>query len=165
VSFLKIVAQLLREADLQIDSVVAAEFQLTEAQTGWRHSTDTASKRRVREQLNASLRSLPDWPEILDAQRLAEQAKEGQQQQQQQPGPPQQQYPQQTGYVQPQATGYPGQGQYGMQPQQTGYQQGYPGSANPYGQQQPPVQRPAFTGYPQTCVTSSWCCCVLILRG
>lgn len=134
-----VTAQLMREADMQIDSIVAAEYQLKEAQEGWRHSTDAASKRRVREQLNSSLRSLPDWPEVLDAQRLAEQANNPP------PPQPQQQQPQPTGYgaMQPQPTGYGQQPSYGMQPQQTGYQQ--------YGQPAP-MQRPAFTGYPQTCV-------------
>jgi hypothetical protein len=44
------------------DSIAAGAIQLSEVHTGYRHSTDPASKRRVREALNASLRALPDWP-------------------------------------------------------------------------------------------------------
>lgn len=41
------------------DSILASKFQLSEVQSGWRQSTDAASKARVREALNAGLTSLP----------------------------------------------------------------------------------------------------------
>ncbi|KAF8343053.1 uncharacterized protein EI90DRAFT_3285080 [Cantharellus anzutake] len=56
---------LLREADSNIDLVLAAKLQLEEVQSGYRHSSDTASRSRVRQALNAGLRSLPEWPEEL----------------------------------------------------------------------------------------------------
>ena len=43
-------------------SVAASSYQLKEVLDGYRHSTDTASKRRVREAMNAALRSLPEYP-------------------------------------------------------------------------------------------------------
>ncbi|CAE6394738.1 unnamed protein product [Rhizoctonia solani] len=43
----------------------ASEFQLKEVQSGYRHSTDPASKNRVRDALNAGLRSLPEYPPPL----------------------------------------------------------------------------------------------------
>lgn len=45
--------------------IVASSFQLKEAETGYRHSSDAASRARVREHLNAGLRALPEWPEDL----------------------------------------------------------------------------------------------------
>ena len=44
------------------DSVAASSFQMHEVFTGYRQSGDLASKRRVREAINAALTSLPDWP-------------------------------------------------------------------------------------------------------
>ncbi len=35
---------------------------MQEVYTGYRQSGDLASKRRVRESINAALSSLPDWP-------------------------------------------------------------------------------------------------------
>jgi len=35
---------------------------MNEVFTGYRHSGDLASKRRVREALNAALKNMPDWP-------------------------------------------------------------------------------------------------------
>ncbi|KAF9778993.1 hypothetical protein BJ322DRAFT_1101935 [Thelephora terrestris] len=43
-------------------SVAASAYQLKEALQGYRQSTDMASKRRVREAVNAALRSLPEYP-------------------------------------------------------------------------------------------------------
>lgn len=47
---------------LAVDSVAASSFQMHEVFTGYRQSGDLASKRRVREAINAALTSLPDWP-------------------------------------------------------------------------------------------------------
>ena len=44
------------------DTVVAAKFQMQEVQDGYRQSGDLASKKRVRESINAALQNLPDWP-------------------------------------------------------------------------------------------------------
>ncbi|TFK40346.1 hypothetical protein BDQ12DRAFT_680787 [Crucibulum laeve] len=54
---------LLKEADLNFDSVAASTFQMQEVFSGYRQSGDLASKRRVREATNAALQSLPDWPQ------------------------------------------------------------------------------------------------------
>lgn len=43
-------------------SVAASSYQLKEVLEGYRQSTDMASKRRVREAVNAALRSLPEYP-------------------------------------------------------------------------------------------------------
>ncbi|EED77409.1 predicted protein [Postia placenta Mad-698-R] len=53
---------LVREAESNFDSVAASAFQMHEVYTGYRQSGDIASKRRVREAINAALVSLPDWP-------------------------------------------------------------------------------------------------------
>ena len=44
------------------DAVIASSFQMKEAQSGYRQSGDLASKKRVRESINAALQNLPDWP-------------------------------------------------------------------------------------------------------
>ncbi|KAF9003933.1 hypothetical protein BDQ17DRAFT_1279315 [Cyathus striatus] len=56
---------LVKEADLNFDSVAASTFQIQEVFSGYRQSGDLASKRRVREATNAALQSLPDWPPQL----------------------------------------------------------------------------------------------------
>ena len=38
---------------------------MQEVFAGYRQSSDVASKRRVREAINAALTSLPDWPQPL----------------------------------------------------------------------------------------------------
>ncbi|VDB88424.1 unnamed protein product [Peniophora sp. CBMAI 1063] len=53
---------LAKEAENNVGTVYAAKFQMTEVQGSYRHSTDAASKRRVREATNAALTNLPDWP-------------------------------------------------------------------------------------------------------
>ncbi|TFY66581.1 hypothetical protein EVG20_g4506 [Dentipellis fragilis] len=53
---------LFKEAESNVDSVAASYFQMNEVFTGYRHSGDVASKRRVRESCNAALNNLPDWP-------------------------------------------------------------------------------------------------------
>ncbi|KAH9949906.1 hypothetical protein B0H21DRAFT_725198 [Amylocystis lapponica] len=53
---------LAKQAELNHDSVAASSFQMQEVFTGYRQSGDLASKRRVRESINAALTSLPDWP-------------------------------------------------------------------------------------------------------
>ncbi|KAK7690708.1 hypothetical protein QCA50_005807 [Cerrena zonata] len=57
--------QMAREADLNCDSVAASTFQMQEVFGGYRQSGDLASKRRVRESINAALANLPDWPSRL----------------------------------------------------------------------------------------------------
>lgn len=108
----EICRKLISEADERIDSMMAATMQLEEARTGFRQSTDAASKSRVRDAINSSLRSLPDWPEELDLSPSA------QAQMPQQTGS-YQQHPHQTGF---QPSYHQGQMQY---PQQTGF--GYGG--------------------------------------
>ncbi|KAJ3002947.1 hypothetical protein NUW54_g5573 [Trametes sanguinea] len=54
-----------KEAGLHVDTVAAGAFQMQEVFTGYRQSSDIASKRRVREAINAALSSLPDWPQPL----------------------------------------------------------------------------------------------------
>ncbi|EKM58379.1 uncharacterized protein PHACADRAFT_252650 [Phanerochaete carnosa HHB-10118-sp] len=54
--------QLAKQADSNVDIVVAASFQMNEAHDGYRQSGDLASKKRVREAINAALGNLPDWP-------------------------------------------------------------------------------------------------------
>ncbi|GAA5944846.1 hypothetical protein JCM3775_003535 [Rhodotorula graminis] len=154
------VQQLQRRANEQVDGIHAAKMQLGEVQSGWRHSTDAASKARVREALNAGITSLPEYPPPVSPHELGgsfihQAAKQGIMSQYGQP-----QQPQMTGYQQPQQTGYGaagGGGAYGgMQPgyggqQQQGaggmYQQGQPtgygGGAGGYGMQ------PQQTGYGQ----------------
>jgi len=106
--------------------------QLDEARTGYRHSTDTASRQRVRDAINASIRALPDFPEELDLRPSAlQQGNAAWQTGPPPPGsyhqPPPQQYQQQqhfAPYQQPQQTGWQPQPMY-QQPQPTGY--GMPG--------------------------------------
>ncbi|KAI0077902.1 hypothetical protein K474DRAFT_1661139 [Panus rudis PR-1116 ss-1] len=54
--------QLAKEAGSNFDSVAASTFQMQEVFAGYRQSGDMASKRRVRECVNAALASLPHWP-------------------------------------------------------------------------------------------------------
>ncbi|GAA5893621.1 hypothetical protein JCM6882_007863 [Rhodosporidiobolus microsporus] len=136
-----------KQADNYVDSCHAAKMQLDEVKTGWRHSTDAASKARVREALNAGLSSLPEYPPPLHPSELGgafhRQAEQSWQKNsimsQFSAGPSssyQQQQPQQTGYQQ---QGYGGGGM--MQPQQTGY-----GGGGGYGGMQQQMQ-PQMTGY------------------
>ncbi|BGP57009.1 hypothetical protein JCM8202_004556 [Rhodotorula sphaerocarpa] len=133
------VNSLRRDADDKVDSIHASKMQLDEVKAGWRHSTDVASKARVREALNAGLSSLPPYPSPVHPSQLGGSFTQkvqkdsimaqytgfgggggGQQQFQQQ-------QQQMTGYggMQPQMTGYGGGGggggMMGMQPQMTGY--------------------------------------------
>ncbi|GAA5936748.1 hypothetical protein JCM1841_001986 [Sporobolomyces salmonicolor] len=155
------VEQLQRQASEYIDSIHAAKMQLNEVKSGWRHSTDAASKARVREALNAGLSSLPDYPPPVSPEQLGgafyRQASESYRKQSilsQFNAPSQPQYgaqqPQPTGYgIQPQPTGYGG----GLQPQQTGYgmgmqQTGYGGMGGMGMQPQPTgYVQPQQTGY------------------
>jgi len=50
------------EANLSFSSVAASYYQLKEVLGGYRQSTDIASRRRVKEAMNAALRSLPEYP-------------------------------------------------------------------------------------------------------
>ncbi|KAH9849707.1 hypothetical protein C2E23DRAFT_838126, partial [Lenzites betulinus] len=52
-----------KEAGLHADTVAAGAFQMQEVFSGYRQSGDIASKRRVREAINAALSSLPEWPQ------------------------------------------------------------------------------------------------------
>lgn len=45
-----------------LDAVAAAALQMQEVFSSYRQSGDAASKRRVREAVNAALLNLPDWP-------------------------------------------------------------------------------------------------------
>jgi len=51
-----------QEATGKIDDITAAYLQMQEVYSSYRQSPDASSKKRVRECLNAGLRSLPDWP-------------------------------------------------------------------------------------------------------
>lgn len=53
---------LIREADANIDTIAAAALQMSEVFSGYRHSGDLASKRRVRESCNAAVTGLPEYP-------------------------------------------------------------------------------------------------------
>ncbi|KAI0303821.1 hypothetical protein B0F90DRAFT_1626274 [Multifurca ochricompacta] len=53
---------LIKEADSNIDTIAAAALQMSEVATGYRHSGDVASKRRVRESCNAAVTGLPEYP-------------------------------------------------------------------------------------------------------
>ncbi|KAI0264498.1 hypothetical protein BC834DRAFT_844112 [Gloeopeniophorella convolvens] len=53
---------LIKEADSNIDTVAAAALQMSEVFSGYRHSGDIASKRRVRESCNAAVTGLPEYP-------------------------------------------------------------------------------------------------------
>jgi len=56
---------MVKEANDHVDTCHASEFQLREVLSGYRHSTDPASKGRVREALNAGLKMLPEFPTAL----------------------------------------------------------------------------------------------------
>ncbi|QRV87527.1 hypothetical protein RhiJN_15545 [Ceratobasidium sp. AG-Ba] len=56
---------MIKDAGDNVDTCHASEFQLQEVQSGYRHSTDPASKNRVREALNAGLKMLPEFPPPL----------------------------------------------------------------------------------------------------
>jgi hypothetical protein len=45
-----------------VDTIAAASLQMSEVFVGYRHSGDTASKRRVRESCNAAVTCLPEYP-------------------------------------------------------------------------------------------------------
>jgi hypothetical protein len=47
---------------LLVDTIAAAALQMSELFTGYRHSGDMDSKRRVRESCNAALGGLPEYP-------------------------------------------------------------------------------------------------------
>jgi len=51
-----------KEAEANFDSLAASTFQMREVYSGYRHSPDLASKRRVREATNITLKTIPDWP-------------------------------------------------------------------------------------------------------
>ncbi|EPQ54093.1 hypothetical protein GLOTRDRAFT_139489 [Gloeophyllum trabeum ATCC 11539] len=53
---------LLKEADSYYDAIAASAFQLREVFTGYRQSSDMASRQRVREAVNAAVANMPDWP-------------------------------------------------------------------------------------------------------
>ncbi|KAI0635951.1 hypothetical protein C8Q77DRAFT_1100546 [Trametes polyzona] len=59
------IENMVKEAGLHVDTVAAGAFQMQEVFDGYRQSGDVASKRRVREAINAALSSLPDWPQPL----------------------------------------------------------------------------------------------------
>ncbi|KZT54037.1 hypothetical protein CALCODRAFT_500368 [Calocera cornea HHB12733] len=56
----------MKEATEHIDGITAVRWQLAEIQNSYQLSHDTVSRNRVREQLNAGFKSLPDWPERTD---------------------------------------------------------------------------------------------------
>jgi hypothetical protein len=58
---------IVKEADSQVDTIAASKIQVQEAFSGYRHSSDSASRARVREFLNAGLQALPELPEPLPA--------------------------------------------------------------------------------------------------
>jgi hypothetical protein len=53
---------LIKEAAANIDTIAAAALQMSEVFSGYRHSGDLASKRRVRESCNAAVTGLPEYP-------------------------------------------------------------------------------------------------------
>ncbi|KAF8316137.1 hypothetical protein DL93DRAFT_2037150, partial [Clavulina sp. PMI_390] len=57
----KRVTELRKEANHNIDQVLAARFQIEEA-LPYSQSSDNTSRTRVRESLNAGLSALPEWP-------------------------------------------------------------------------------------------------------
>ena len=142
------VAQLERDAAEHVADIHAARFQLAEAYSGFRHSSDASSKGQVRDAMNGCLRALPDYPTPLApenvggafAQNVAQEGRKSaimsqfttpttpayapQQQQQQQ-----QQQPQFTGagYMQAQPTGFYG----GQGMMQQGMPTGYGGAMQP----------------------------------
>ncbi|KAM0753223.1 hypothetical protein T439DRAFT_323859 [Meredithblackwellia eburnea MCA 4105] len=142
------IENLRKQAENNIDSIHASKLQISEVKQGWRHSTDPASKARVREALNAGLNSLPEFPTALQpeqlggifAQRATDEFRKNQ-------ILANFNTPQQQGFAPlfAQPTGYPGAG--------GGYQQQQPQTTMGYGvQQQGYVQaQPTgfYGGYPQ----------------
>jgi len=55
---------MVKDSELNFDSVAASSFQMHEVFANYRQSGDLASKRRVREASNAAIASLPDWPPL-----------------------------------------------------------------------------------------------------
>ncbi|KAJ7104176.1 hypothetical protein B0H15DRAFT_808857 [Mycena belliarum] len=55
---------MVKDSELNFDSVAASSFQMQEVFENYRQSGDMASKRRVREASNAAITSLPDWPPL-----------------------------------------------------------------------------------------------------
>jgi len=53
---------LIKESETNIDTIAAAALQMSEVFSGYRHSGDLASKRRVRESCNAAVTGLPEFP-------------------------------------------------------------------------------------------------------
>ncbi|TFK47800.1 hypothetical protein OE88DRAFT_1665413 [Heliocybe sulcata] len=51
-----------KEADGHFGAIAASAFQLREVFSGYRQSSDPASRQRVREAVNAAVASMPDWP-------------------------------------------------------------------------------------------------------
>lgn len=127
-------------------------MQLAVVKEGWRHSTDPASKARVREALNAGLSSLPEYPPPLSPEQLGGQYHQRAWEDQRKSGIMSgygagQMQSQPTGYgggggMQSQPTGYGGGYGGGMQPQQTGY-----GGAGGYGGQQQQGYQSQQTGF------------------
>jgi len=54
--------ELIKEADVNVNTIAAAALQMSEVFSGYRHSGDLASKRRVRESCNAAVTGLPEYP-------------------------------------------------------------------------------------------------------
>ncbi|GAA5960299.1 hypothetical protein JCM3765_002535 [Sporobolomyces pararoseus] len=148
--------QMKREAESNVDSIHAAKMQMNEVKSGWKHSTDPASKARVREALNAGLSAMPEYPQPINPEQLGGSFYRNASQQYQKASVMSQfnaptggggggsyyQQQQQTGMM-PQMTGFGGYNTGGggmMQPQQTGYMQpqqtGYGYSGGGYQQQQ-----------------------------
>ncbi|GAA5837059.1 hypothetical protein JCM3766R1_006519 [Sporobolomyces carnicolor] len=133
------VDQLRREAESNVDSIHAAKMQMNEVKSGWKHSTDPASKSRVREALNAGLSAMPEYPQPINPEQLGGSFYRNATQQYQKSSIMSQfgggggsYYPGQGGggpgnaAMMPQQTGYGGYNSGGgLQPQQTGY--GYAG--------------------------------------
>ncbi|GAA5883757.1 hypothetical protein JCM16303_002355 [Sporobolomyces ruberrimus] len=146
------VDQLRRDAESNVDSIHAAKMQMSEVKSGWKHSTDPASKSRVREALNAGLNAMPEYPQPINPEQLGGSFHRNATQQYQKSSIMSQfgggggggqgfgggYYDQNSG-MQPQHTGYGGYNAGGgsgmMQPQMTGY--GYGGGGYPQQQQQP----------------------------
>ncbi|GAA5906739.1 uncharacterized protein JCM6883_005674 [Sporobolomyces salmoneus] len=59
-----------RDAENHVDSIHAAKMQMNEVKSGWKHSTDSASKARVREALNAGLSAMPEYPPPINPEQL-----------------------------------------------------------------------------------------------
>jgi hypothetical protein len=131
--------------DIILGQVQASKFQMIEVRDSYRHSTDPASRGRVRSAINDGIRGLPDWPKKLEEQereilQLGEQIRSGQVQ-----VPSVNQPNQNQGLF----DGSINQGYQSLQPQQ---QQQWGGFSQPqpsYGiqQQQPQFQQPQPTGF------------------